>query len=170
MQVFGRIAELVTGQAWHELFHERVAGPLGAELRYGDTRNPRVPGGLIASADAYDRVLRAHLGGGTLDGVRVVPADLVADMQRDRTGEEPVNDPYGGTRPGYGLGVWIEATAADGAPVRVASGGAWGTIPWVDLRHGYRALIVLYGLGVMGALVAAELAAQLRPLIEERLT
>lgn len=171
MQVLGHLAELAAGASWHELFAARVARPLGApSLSYGDTANPRVPGGMLATVRDYDRLLRAHIGGGVLDGERVLPAWLVEEMERDRTGPSPVPDPFGGERVGYGLGVWIEEVDRSGRTVQVSSPGAWGTRPWVDHGAGYRAVLSMFGLGLAGVALSEEISERLRPLIEQRVT
>ena len=149
MQVAGRIAELAGGASWEELFRQRVAGPLG--LRHTTfsarpTRNPRIAGGAVSSAEDYARFLAMIAAGGALDGARVLSSSAVRELLADQTrGAAMTTTPYDGAprddaripRVRYGIGVWRETYALEGARVTEhASPGALGFVPWYDPETG----------------------------------
>lgn len=170
-QVAARMAEIAAGANWVELFRQRVAEPLGAStLNYGAAiGNPRVPGGVLTDSASFDRVLRAHAAFGIIDGRRVLSAELVTRMETDATGDDPVTDPFGNERVGYGLGLWVDERSGDDS-VCFSSPGAWGTVPWIDRRAQYRGLLMLHGLGIDGSLLGRGLVERLRPAIESVLS
>ena len=61
-QVAGRIAEIVTGQAWKALFEERLKSPLNLrKTTYGKTGNPRIASGASTTLGDFGRFLRSLL-------------------------------------------------------------------------------------------------------------
>ncbi len=109
----GRIAEVVTGEVWKELFDERVRIPLDMQTStYGETRNPRIGGGAKCALQDYGNLLQMHLAAGVFKGRRVLSEASVREMQKDQLNGAPFT-PIGRTN-GYGLSWWFEAMA-DGA-------------------------------------------------------
>jgi CubicO group peptidase (beta-lactamase class C family) len=83
--IAGRIAEIVTGKTWAQLFEERVGGPLEMTgFSYGDTPNPRIGGGAKCALQDYGNLVQMHLAGGVFKGRRVLSAASVAEMQKDQ--------------------------------------------------------------------------------------
>ena len=161
MQVAGRVAEIASGQPWATLFAERVAGPLGMTgTAYLSATNPWIGGGLVSTAADYTAFLQMVLNGGLHHGQRVLSEASVAAMLADQTGGVETGavpvlfSPFGryaGSDPdlpagalGYGVGVWREQRAPDGALRHASSLGAYGFSPWVDVeRRLGGALVVL---------------------------
>lgn len=152
MQVAARAAEVATGQAWVDLFEERIAEPLGmTDTVYNSETNPRVAGGIRSSASDYTAFLQMVLNGGVHDGTRVLSPSAVDAMLADQTGgvergavpvlESPYTK-YAGTDPdipndalGYGVGVWREQLTESGELRHASSLGAFGFGPWVDVEQ-----------------------------------
>ncbi|MBX3462845.1 MAG: alpha/beta fold hydrolase [Planctomycetes bacterium] len=143
-QIAAVAAERVTGKSWHELFSERIAGPLelgrtrfgtllppGGEA--GTAALPWVAGGAVSTLDDYARFLRMLASGGRANGRQVLAATSVQAMWRDQVSPlvevRPVGFEAADVR--YGLGTWIERLPGGGE--RVSDPGAFGFTPWLDL-------------------------------------
>ena len=142
-QVAGRVAEVATGLPWDTLFVRFVARPCGMNhTDYGPLPYRRIAGGAYSTALDYARFVRMILNQGTIDGTRVVgPESLRQLRQNHRAGLPTIGaDPYaqlgGAGQYGYGLGVWLEETDADGQGLLISCAGATGVSPWVDYCHG----------------------------------
>ncbi|GJD53397.1 hypothetical protein OPKNFCMD_6172 [Methylobacterium crusticola] len=114
-----------------------------AEGRYARPRAvPSGGGGLVSTAADYGRFCRFILGGGALDGVRLLgrktvalmtanhlPGDL-AEMGQPRFSESS----YSGIGFGLGFSVMLDPARAQilGTPGEVAWGGAASTAFWID--------------------------------------
>jgi CubicO group peptidase (beta-lactamase class C family) len=149
MHVGGRIAEIVSGKSWNELFVEKIAAPLGMTrtdfFAYGPTDNPRPEGDARSSADEYGRFLQMILQHGSFDGKQILSAASVVEMHKDQTGgarvaytiyeKHAARDPSL-PRARYGVGVWREKTDEASQQLREASSqGALGFSPWVDVER-----------------------------------
>jgi CubicO group peptidase (beta-lactamase class C family) len=149
-QVAGRIAEVVTGERWNELFASRIGVPCGLErFSYaassdnplGSDTNPRVAGGAATDVRDYGRLLLLHLDGGTCGATRVLSEAAVAEMQRDQSAGAPIEgSPYDDGR-GYGFGWWLEP--ADGPTEVWSDAGAFGAKPWIDPGRRYGAVVLI---------------------------
>jgi len=106
---------------------ERWAGLGGPEAV------PNPSGGLFSTAADMDRFYSMILGGGELDGVRIVSADAVEQMTTVQTGDLTT-----GFTPGnaWGLGWCIVRAPREVtgmlSPGSFGHGGAYGTEGWVD--------------------------------------
>jgi CubicO group peptidase (beta-lactamase class C family) len=102
------------------------------------TDNPNIEGGAYTTAHDYGRILEIQLRDGRCGDTRVLSAEGVERMQRDRIG--PVYSGDSGLLgfQGYGLGWFVDRNQA-----RVADPGAFGAMPWVDLDRGYGVMIIL---------------------------
>lgn len=166
-QLAGAVAEVVSGKTWAELIKETYVTPCGVPSigytnPYGQagvsplgypsfdanqaklpvSSNPSIEGGGYATAPDYAKLLLMHLRGGKCGDTSVLSADAVATMQKDRVAA------YGGTPStgaaatgtsiftGYGLGWWISEQM-------IADPGAYGAFPFLDLKRGYGAIIML---------------------------
>ena len=102
-------------------------------------------GGLVSTARDYARFLQMLLGGGELDGARVLGPATVAYMTTDHLGAVPRGGPDGplpgtGYNPGTGqtFGLGFAVREADGVAPLPGSAGAYswggyaGTHFWVD--------------------------------------
>jgi serine-type D-Ala-D-Ala carboxypeptidase/endopeptidase len=183
--VAARMAEVVSGKTWNQLFADELATPLGlpADVTYYTfpdgkvgTTNPRIAGGMQANVDEYARLLALSLTKGVFNGVRYAPAELF-DVQAI----EPYPQVVVGASPmaaagysfRYGLSAWLEcSTRAAGCTV-ISSPGAFGWTPWVDRDAGYLAIIGLRsGSNTVGDRIAPEIfaiAKRLQPEIRKAL-
>ncbi|BBZ44686.1 serine hydrolase domain-containing protein [Mycobacterium parmense] len=89
-------------------------------------------GGLWSTADDYLRFVRMLLGGGTIDGVRVLSAESVRLMRTDRLTDEQkrhnfLGAPYWVGR-GFGLNLSVVTDPAKSAPL--FGPGGLGTFSW----------------------------------------
>lgn len=139
MQVGGRVAEVVSGKGWNQLFLERIAGPCDMPntvfARTERNRNPMLAGGAFSTLRDYGHFLEMILNKGVYRGRRVLSEKAVREMQRDQTGKLPLvvasNDRLG-RKSHYGLGEWLDEQDAKGRAVQVSSPGAFGFRPWIN--------------------------------------
>jgi CubicO group peptidase (beta-lactamase class C family) len=179
--VAARMAEVVTGKTWAQLFDEVARQPLGlsseteyfcAPLQRAGRQNPLIAGGLVITPNEYAKLLLVNAGRGSFSG-----ATLGSSALYDEQGREPFPGVTVGVSPvaslglpyRYGLGAWLECdTPAQGCAV-ISSPGAFGFTPWVDRDAGYAAMLVTQEMrssaesGVVGFSVTLEQA--LQPLI-----
>ncbi len=142
MKVGGRIAEVVTGQTWAQLFSERIATPLGmTSTFYFGGSNPGVGGSGFSNTRDYSRFLRMLLRGGELDGTTVLSSSSVAAMHADSVGGLP--NVSGGNNK-YGIGNWVDTAGPMGGTIQSASYGAFGTTPWINWNRGYAGIFLVY--------------------------
>ncbi len=149
MHIGGRIAEIVSGKSFNELFVERLATPLGMErtdfFAYGPTGNPRPAGDARSSADDYGRFLQMILQQGTFAGKPILSAASVRELHKDQTGGAriayTIYEKHAARDPElpmarYGVGVWRERVDRDSQQLREASSqGALGFSPWIDVER-----------------------------------
>lgn len=149
LYVAGAIAEYVTGVPFAQLFHDRIAVPLGmtrtAFLQSGsggqrtDVTNTSPAGGAVSSLGDYARFLEmiAH-GGVAPDGRRILQAATVVEMQTNQiAGADYV---FAAAfrkqqKTPYGLGEWLDWTDATGKALVLSSDGAFGFRPWIDEQN-----------------------------------
>jgi CubicO group peptidase (beta-lactamase class C family) len=166
-QLAGAVAEVVSGKSWADLITETYVTPCGVPSvgftnPYGQqgvsplgypsfdadqkklpvSTNPSIEGGGYSTAPDYAKLLLMHLRGGKCGDTTVLSADAVAAMQKDRVAA------YGGTPStganatgtsvftGYGLGWWVSDQF-------IADPGAYGAFPFLDVKRGYGAIIML---------------------------
>jgi serine-type D-Ala-D-Ala carboxypeptidase/endopeptidase len=155
-QVAGRMAEVATGTSWETLFEERVTRPLRLTGTRFDRSNPRIAGGATSTRDEFGVVLRMILGGGSLDGMRVLSEEAVRTMELDHTGGAALGySPHPSGLTSYGIGVWRDRQTKDGTVLQLSSQGAFGFSPWIDREAGLVGVFsVVDRLGGVYALVA----------------
>jgi len=153
MQVAGRIAEIVGGKSWNDLFKERIADPL--EMKNTDysgllgiTKNPMIAGGAKSSLNDYGNFLSMIINNGIFHSKRVLSEAAVSEMLKDQTdGATTRFSPYSffsRERITYGIGVWREKVNPQTGDIVAAScQGAFGFSPWVDFEKNlYGVLLV----------------------------
>jgi methyl acetate hydrolase len=169
----GRMVEAASGQDLESVFRDRLFGPLGMRdtsyLVHPDMRprlatvharkpagltplslDPNPPreffpggGGLHSTARDYIRFLRMLLGGGTLDGAKVLRPETVAMMFENHMGAVDVEpmlsavpassndvDLFPGMRKKWGLSFLINTEAVPG-------GRSAGSLAWAGLNNTY---------------------------------
>jgi CubicO group peptidase (beta-lactamase class C family) len=140
LTVAGRVAEVVSGKSWDAFFQDVLAAPLKLDFSYVPLATGRLGGGGRTSLSSYGRLLKLHLAGGELDGVRILSPDLVAQMQVSNgaafRNPIPQTEAYG-----YGMGWWFDRLRADGSARVISDPGAWGAYPWIDRDRQYGAFV-----------------------------
>lgn len=142
MQIGGRVAEVVSGKSWNQLFKERVAEKCEmANTTFARTeknRNPMLAGGAFSTLRDYGHFLEMLINKGVYKGRRVLSEKAVREMQKDQTKNLPLviasNDRMG-RKSHYGLGEWIDEQDAKGNTLQVSSPGAFGFRPWINHPH-----------------------------------
>jgi CubicO group peptidase (beta-lactamase class C family) len=180
LQVAGRMAEAATSMSWQQVVDTHLLTPLGvanAELHYATlprqdigSTNPLVAGGLRATANEYAPLLALLFHKGTVAG-----EELIAKALMERFFENHYIDATIGVSPAkplgldyrYGFGSWLDCDGAVATCDHVSSPGAFGFNPWVDLEHGYYAILAMEADG--GGPFSIDLREQLKPLIAEAL-
>ncbi|WP_404368980.1 serine hydrolase domain-containing protein [Corallococcus coralloides] len=154
LHVAARMAEVLTGKEWKQLFTEQVKAPLGLTseaLAYYTfprntlgTTNPLIAGGLRATMDEYAKLLAVvYHQGVTVDGARYASQSLFEAQAREpytvEVGSSPMADV--GLPFRYGLTAWLECATPSTGCAAVSSPGAFGFTPWVDRDSGYYAIL-----------------------------
>lgn len=144
MQIGGRIAEIVSGKKWQDLFDERIAQPCGMTAEYRSARNPIIAGGVHTTAADYLKFLEMLVNRGSYNGNLVLSENAIGTMLTDQTenaeitGTPYATNPFSSTpqRPvRYGVGNWLDVIDADGHLQESSSPGLFGTHPWQDSEH-----------------------------------
>lgn len=156
LHVAGRMAEVVTGKRWNDLYDEVLRVPLGLPtdttyfttprqpMRVPNNTNPLIAGGMRASINEYAKLLQLAFHKGQHPNFAVGTTALF-----DEQAHEPfpaatiVKSPFAlvGVPFRYGLTAWLECdTPATGCDV-LSSPGAFGFTPWYDRRTGYTAIL-----------------------------
>lgn len=156
LQVAARVAEVVTGLNWNEVFRSRIAEPLGMELTTydadGNITNPNVAGGASSTIEEYLLFLRMIRSGGVLGDVRVLSRRAVDLMLADQTAGAVIRStPFsafdawkaGASRNRYGFANWLEGME-DGLPDANSSQGGFGVSPYYDRERDLIFLLFLY--------------------------
>ncbi|MGZ8763809.1 MAG: serine hydrolase domain-containing protein, partial [Acidimicrobiia bacterium] len=148
LAVAGRIAEVVTGTSWVNLFSERIAVPTGLPRTFfGGGANPNPAGSGLSTLSDYSRFLRMLWNRGAIDGQRILSVLSVIEMEQDQTNGAPmVGAPQHrkdrGSR--YGFGEWYDTLGPAPGAYEVNSPGAFGFHPWIDrTRDLYGVYVVL---------------------------
>jgi CubicO group peptidase (beta-lactamase class C family) len=175
-QVAGAVAEIASGKPWAQLIDEIYVQPCGLEtLAYNNhftqfgsagfdyptafaadpstlqpTDNPNMEGGVYVAPPDYAELLLMHLRGGRCGDTQVLSQAALDRMHTDRIGPTYGADAGPGT--GYGMGWWV-----DRASGRISDGGAYGSMPWLDLDDGYGAYLVIEADSNTGSELAQEL-------------
>jgi len=183
LHVAARMAEVVTGQSWANVFGTQLKTPLGlpAEMTYYTaprqalgTSNPLIAGGLRATMSEYARVLQLEFNRGVYQGNALISAALF-----DAQATEPYpnatigNSPFlnAGINFHYGLAAWLECPPPAVNCNVLSSPGAFGFTPWVDRDGGYYAMLAMEVTESQSGIVefSVRLAQDLKPLIRAEL-
>jgi D-alanyl-D-alanine-carboxypeptidase/D-alanyl-D-alanine-endopeptidase len=183
LHVAARMAEVVTGESWANVFTTQLKAPLalGPDLVFytaprqgAGTSNPLIAGGLRATMNEYAKILKFEYDEGSWQGQRLVNGALF-----DAQSTEPYPNAVIGNSPAvnvgfnakYGLANWLEcASPAMNCQVQ-SSPGAFGFTPWVDRDSGYYAIIAMEVTESQAGIVAfsVQLEQELKPLIRSAL-
>ena len=137
--VAGRIAEVVSGQSWAQFFQERIAEPCHMDtFTFGETENPRIGGGAFSDISDYANILRTQLAEGMFNETTVLSKVRAREMRTDQL--------YGLGVPftlRYGMGWWIFPAETFETRHMFHSAGGYGTIPWIDTKYEYAAVVMM---------------------------
>ncbi len=183
LHVAARMAEVVTGESWANVFNAQLKAPLGlgpdlvfytAPRQGTGTTNPLIAGGLRATMNEYARILRFEYDQGSWQGQRLIAASLF-----DAQSTEPYPNAVIGNSPAvnvgfnakYGLANWLECNSPAVSCQVQSSPGAFGFTPWVDREGGYYAIIAMEVTESQAGIVAfsVQLEQELKPLIRNAL-
>jgi CubicO group peptidase (beta-lactamase class C family) len=151
LQVAGRMAEVVSGKDFLELFKNQLADILGWEksVRYYTFprkkmgTQPLLAGGLNISTNDYIKFLQMLSQKGVFNGKRILSENIIAEMEKDqfKSDTKVINSPMilEGVSVHYGLGHWVESKDVQ------SSGGAFGFFPWIDRKNKYLAVYATVG-------------------------
>ncbi len=159
--IFEPLGMVDTGFAVPESKHDRIAEPFainpdtGVPVATFDARAPaRLEGGgsgLMSTTADYARFLRMLLGGGTLDGVRLLGRKTVEFMTADHLGSLPRSGDL--LPPGHGFGLGMAVKTAIGEHTEPGSigtygwSGAAGTAFFVDPQEAMFAMVMVQAPG-----------------------
>jgi CubicO group peptidase (beta-lactamase class C family) len=146
MHIVGRIAEVVSGKSWQQLFDEKIGTPCQMKVTYSplNLKNPKIAGGAVTSANDYLNFLTMLMNKGTFGSKRVLSTNAVSEILKDQTaGAKIVYSPYPAniysptpTRNiRYGVGNWLDVVDNNGNIIENSSPGLYGTHPWIDQSH-----------------------------------
>jgi CubicO group peptidase (beta-lactamase class C family) len=179
LAVAGRMAEVVTGKSWNEIFAAQLRDPLGLAsdiayyanpLKATGTDNALLAGGLRVSMNEYERVLHFTFDKGVWQG-----ATLLAPAIFDTQAIEPYPNVVIGNVPvesgaRYGLTAWLECNTPATGCSTLSSPGAFGFTPWLDRDTGYYAVLGMEDHTNRSDHFGTMLKEQLKPLIVEALS
>jgi len=152
--VAGYVAEAVGGKSWNDLFHERLATPLGLEKftysggTLGSETNPRIAGGASSTAYDYIKILQMILSNRNYNpGVFVLSPEIIRMMSTSQIKGLPILRSPGEDYLllGYSFGFWISDPSihpGSNGP-ELSDPGAFGCTPWVDFDLGYAAVLLI---------------------------
>ena len=165
--ILGPLRMSETGFSVPAAHHHRLAEPFakdpetGAAVMLNDVRQPPVfesgGGGLVSTAADYARFLQMMLGGGTLDGVRLVSRSTIDFMTSDHLGNIPLASDI--MAPGYGFGLGVAVRREAGLGTRPGSAGqySWsgmaGTVFFVDPAEDLFAILLTQAPGQLNHLI-----------------
>ena len=183
LHVAARMAEVVTGAAWNDIFDAQLKAPLGlgadmvfytAPRQASGTSNPLIAGGLRATMNEYAKLLALEYNRGSHQGNPLIDAALVATQVSEPYPNAVIgNSPYSALSLNfhYGLTAWLECTPPALDCTVFSSPGAFGFTPWVDRDGGYYAILGMEISSNQTGVVsfAVNLEQQLKPLIRTAL-
>ncbi len=175
-QVAGGVAEAASGKSWAELINEIYVVPCDLEvLAYNNhfsligegwvhprefnsdpsilpaTDNPNIEGGAYVTTGDYGKLLLMHLRDGMCGDTKVLSPEALDTMHSDRLATAYDGDAWSETT-GYGMGWWVDRPSG-----RISDGGAYGSVPWLDLDDGYGAFLVIEATSQLGNELADQL-------------
>jgi serine-type D-Ala-D-Ala carboxypeptidase/endopeptidase len=177
LEVAGRMAEVITGKAWNDVFAQEMRDPLGLPadivyyanpLKMTNTGNPLLAGGLVMSMNEYEHLLHLVFDKGMWQG-----SALLASPIFDTQAIEPYPDVVIGKSPAptlrYGLTAWLECGSPQNGCQQISSPGAFGFTPWIDRDAGYYAILGMQDMTNFRTHFGGRLEQQLKPLIVQAL-
>ncbi|HEV7609798.1 MAG TPA: serine hydrolase domain-containing protein [Steroidobacteraceae bacterium] len=184
LQVAARMAEVVTGQTWANIFATQLKTPLGlgspdlvwytAPRQALGTTNPLIAGGLRATMNEYAKVLALDFNRGVYQGNSLIGGGLFTTQATEPYPNAVIgNSPFAsaGLNFHYGLTAWLECPPPATNCAVLSSPGAFGFTPWFDRDGGYYAILGMEVSESQSGIVefSVSLAQTLKPLIRQAL-
>jgi len=184
LHVAARMAEVVTGQSWANLFATQLKAPLGltspdlawytAPRQALGTTNPLIAGGIRATMNEYAKILALDFNRGTYQGNTLINSALFTAQATEQYPNTVIgNSPFAnsGLNFHYGLAAWLECPPPATNCAVLSSPGAFGFTPWFDRDSGYYAILGMEVTESQSGVVAfaVNLAQDLKPLIRSAL-
>lgn len=150
-QILGRIAEVVTGEDWSDIFEKRITIPCGmSNTSYRKSKNINIAEDVLSTGADYMQFMKMLLNKGVVNGNRVLSEKAVNEMIKDHTSKYPVGyAPYRYQKEGfsgyYGLGLWIDRLKENGAVTEVSAQGSKGFTAWVSFCNKSVGVFSMYG-------------------------
>lgn len=175
MHIGGRIAELVSGKSWQELFNEKIGRPCHMAVRYGSASNPIIAGGGNTSAADYLKFLEMIVNKGMYAGKRVLSESAVAMMLSDQTNGAVIKgtpyatnpfSPYPNISIRYGMGNWLDVVDTNGNVLESSSPGLFGTHPWQDSKNKIAGIVFTQTTPKKSNLTSLEIRKMIRDIVE----
>lgn len=159
LQVAGRIAEVVTGQRWHDLYQTWMAQPCELDTMYygWETENPLLASGINTNLVEFTHILQLHVGLGMYKGTRLLTENAVKEMQKNHLAGVTLSYRYG-------LGWWIMPHPLMEPASNFHDAGGLGSIPWIDINRKYGAFLMMHDSLYTGW----EIQKAIQPFIEEQ--
>jgi hypothetical protein len=152
LQVAARIAEVVTGKSWEQVFFEQIAKPCRmSSTDFGKAKSVTVADAAYSTAQDYSNFLKMILTEGNFEGVQVLSEKMVTEMLTDHTEGLPLGySPYkfktAQNSRFYGLGCWIERIdVKTKIGTEVSCQGARGFTPWINTCKNTASVFAVYG-------------------------
>jgi CubicO group peptidase (beta-lactamase class C family) len=158
-QVGAAWAAAATGESLIDLWNRAVRDPARmADSHIGHPRrsrdaldlpNPNLQSGLWTTPRDFSRFLMMMAQRGKVAGEQVYPVAAIELIERDYARGLPHRWQGAGAEGGrsYGFALWCETTNEDGSCPVISSGGAWGTMPWIDREKDLWGLFFVYDRG-----------------------
>lgn len=158
-QVAAAWAVAATGEPLVALWNRTVRDAAGMhDSHLGHPRRPRdghdlpnanLQAGLWTTPRDFARFLTMMAGNGVVQGRQVYPRAAIELIEQDLARGLPHRWQGQGAEAGlsYGFGLWCERIDPDGRCPAISSGGAWGTMPWLDRATGTWGLFFVYDRG-----------------------
>ncbi len=172
MHIVGRIAEVVSGKSWIEVFNQYLTTPLAiTSMDYnglGITQNYRLAGGGQSSLPDYSKVLNMLLNKGRYQSSRILSEQAVTTINTDNVSNKEIvfvpPQVDGDVR--YGIGTWLRFDENQQA-IGLFSPGAFGFTPWVDYDLNYYAAFMVKDFNSRMAAPIAEIRDQIRQILSD---
>jgi CubicO group peptidase (beta-lactamase class C family) len=154
MHIAGRVAEVVSGKSWAQLFKEKVVDKCDLKGTYfTNESNPLVAGGLVSTPADVMKLANMLLNKGLYGTTRVLSEAAWAEYWKDQTNGNKIaytpyplngkaNNPYSAVTTRYGMGCWLDIQNPTTQYVEQISGdGAFGCIFWVNRCTGITGVV-----------------------------
>lgn len=176
LQIAAAVVEKISGKDFETLFIERIAKPCNMNKSdFGHAKVALPAGGARSTPNDYIQFLSMILNKGIYNGKKILSADAVAEMQKDRVTADCkiMGSPAEAGDWGYGFGEWVmnsRGLSATDSSLRndaVTSPGLFGSFPWVDNKRGYAGFLFVFNVKNKGR---HEMYSNLKKLVDEAVT